>query len=150
MDYTRLTAPCGIDCFNCQLFKGNAESSERQSVNELYPQLKNVFCQGCRDQGGCVIMQGPCSTRECAMDKGITLCSECSDFPCNMLNPAADQAQRYPHNLKVFNLCRIKAVGIEKWATEESRSIRDRYFRGTFKIGSGPQCDDPEQKGSSD
>ena len=28
-----------------------------------------------------------------------------------------------PHNTKVFNLCRIKKVGIEKWAKSEASDI---------------------------
>jgi len=53
--------------------------------------------------------------------------------------PMADEAARYPHNIKVYNLCRIKAIGIEEWARNEAQIIRDRYFKGRFQIGAGPQ-----------
>ena len=42
----------------------------------------------------------------------------------------------YPHNMKVYNLCRIKAVGIDKWI-EESVQIRKKYFTGKFVVGKG-------------
>lgn len=45
---------------------------------------------------------------------------------------------RFPHNFKVFNLCRIKAVGVEQWADEEAKLIRQRYFSGKFIPGKGP------------
>jgi len=29
--------------------------------------------------------------------------------------PTKEGADRYPHNFKIYNLCRMKAVGVEKW-----------------------------------
>ena len=69
----------------------------------------------------------------------VAFCCECPEFPCTKLQPLADQAARVPHNIKVFNLCRIKAVGVEQWARNEARPIRDKYFKGRFQIGAGPQ-----------
>jgi len=66
------------------------------------------------------------------------LCSDCPDFPCDRLAPALDGADRYPHNLKLFNLCRIRAVGLERWACEEAAGIRRRYYEGAFIPGRGP------------
>jgi hypothetical protein len=54
-----------------------------------------------------------------------------------MLCPSAESALRYPHNLKLYNLCRIKLLGPEKWA-EEAAANRIRYFKGKFVVGKGP------------
>jgi hypothetical protein len=54
------------------------------------------------------------------------------------LAPALDGADKYPHNVKLFNLCRMKAVGVEAWAKSEASKVRKRYFRGKFVVGSGP------------
>ena len=137
MDYKRATAFCGIDCFNCELYEANSETEARLALNMRIPQLVGIQCKGCRDQGGCPLSPTACSTRECAVAKGASFCFECADFPCGRLNPTADQAAKYPHNLKIFNLCRIQSVGIEAWA-REAQTIRDRYFRGTFRIGDTP------------
>ncbi|MFC2141844.1 hypothetical protein ACFLR7_02805 [Acidobacteriota bacterium] len=51
---------------------------------------------------------------------------------------AKDGSERYPHNYKLFNLCRMKTVGVEKWAEEEAKLIRQRYYLGKFIPGSGP------------
>ena len=32
----------------------------------------------------------------------------------------------------------MKAVGVEKWAEEEAKLIRQRYYLGKFIPGSGP------------
>jgi hypothetical protein len=60
-------------------------------------------------------------------------CAECKEFPCEYLHPFSDQAMK-PHNTKVFNLCRIKNVGIEKWAKNEAGEILDKYFYGTWTL----------------
>ncbi len=44
---------------------------------------------------------------------------------------------QFPHNIKVYNLCRIKKVGIERWV-QESDEIREKYFEGNFEVGKGP------------
>jgi len=39
--------------------------------------------------------------------------------------------------MKVYNLCRIKNVGLEWWIEEEAGAIRKRYFTGKFVVGKG-------------
>jgi len=46
------------------------------------------------------------------------------------------QGVQYPHNLKVYNLCRMKLFGIEKW-TDEVAETRKRYYEGKFVVGRG-------------
>jgi hypothetical protein len=41
--------------------------------------------------------------------------------------------------MKVYNLCRMKAIGVKKWAEDEATVIRQKYYTGKFKVGSGPQ-----------
>jgi len=112
-----LTAICGIDCFNCEFFHTNVDDffakmpAERKAAFEARGMtIDKVRCQGCRKTG----------------------------FPCSRLQPLVQGAERVPHNLKVYNLSAIKNRGIEAWAAE-AKEIRQRYFRGTFKIGAGPQ-----------
>jgi len=140
MDYSRQTAFCGIDCFHCELHEANAGTAARRAVDEQAPQLAGITCKGCRDQGGCVLSPTPCATRQCAAAKGVSFCFECADFPCERLNPTADGASRYPHNLKIFNLCRTQAVGIDAWS-KEAAAIRTRYFKGAFRLGDTPSVE---------
>jgi len=65
------------------------------------------------------------------------MCCDCDDFPCPLLAPTADKAAQFPHNMKVYNLCRIKKVGIERWIEEEAGEIRNKYFKGKFMVGRG-------------
>jgi hypothetical protein len=66
--------------------------------------------------------------------KTFKFCFDCDDFPCENLQPSADQAKYTPHNLKVFNLCLIKKYGLEKWANEFSEEIRNKYFNEPLDI----------------
>ena len=139
IDYKKLTSPCGIDCFNCELFEDNVTKEMQQRIGTMMgiPPEK-VTCGSCRITG-CLLIQGDCKHKSCVDNKGIEFCFECSEFPCNKLHPALDRADRLPHNMKMFNLCRIKNVGLEKWAKEESLEIRKRYKEGIIEIGNGPQ-----------
>lgn len=138
MDIKSLTAPCGIDCFNCQVYEKNiSEQMKTYLAAALKKSKDEVACKGCREQKGCVMYPLPCATLECVKNKGFEFCYECSDFPCDKFIPSVDQAEKYPHNLKVFNLCKIKNCGLEKWA-EETPNIREKYFKGKFIVGQGP------------
>jgi len=67
----------------------------------------------------------------------VQLFCDCNDFPCAFLAPMADLAGHYPHNIKLYNLCRIKKVGLDRWIEEEAGQIQKKYFTGKFIMGKG-------------
>ncbi|MCX7745639.1 MAG: DUF3795 domain-containing protein [Clostridia bacterium] len=134
-----LTAPCGIDCFNCDLFELNLDESKKEMYAKAFNlAVDHVACKGCRVQGGCRLHWQSCETFDCVKERGMEFCFECSDFPCGKLMPCADGAGKYPHNMKLYNLCRMKQIGVEEWAEREAAEIRKKYFKGKFVVGSGP------------
>ena len=138
MDKKYLTAPCGLDCFNCDLLEGNLPEERRVRIAE-YRNISpdRVICLGCRtEKGKCLYADYDCATWACAEKKGVTYCFECDEFPCSLLAPTAKGAY-FPHNMKVYSLCRMKLNGIDTWI-EESSDIRKRYFEGDFIVGQGP------------
>lgn len=140
MEYRKLTAPCGIDCFNCEIFKDNITDEVRKRIAPyLKKSPENFQCEGCR-VSGCMLIPKECETKKCVEAKGHEFCFECEAFPCNKLHPSSDRADKLSHNLKLFNLCRIKAVGFDEWV-KESKIIRERYYKGKMVIGSGPTLD---------
>ena len=133
------TAPCGLDCFNCELFEGNLTEERRAAFAARFNRpAADVGCRGCRTEGGCTFLETPCPTRACVTERELQFCSQCDDFPCARLMPSRDGADRYPHNIKLYNLCRIQAVGLQRWAEEEAAQVRERYYHGTFRPGHGP------------
>ena len=109
MNYRQMTAPCGLDCFNCPVYLANENQEIRTSVSKKTGiPLDQAVCKGCRGESGkCpldLIMDMPCNVYPCAEKKGVEFCCDCTDFPCDHLHPYADQATNVPHNTKVFNL----------------------------------------------
>lgn len=137
-DKRAVTAPCGLDCFNCEFFADNLTDAFAHLIHTKYGVPKEMIaCRGCREQDGkhFHIPQG-CATLDCVKEKGVAFCSDCAEFPCALLAPTADGAATYPHNMKVYNLCRIKANGIDAWIAE-SGQIRKQYFMRKFRVGKG-------------
>ncbi|MDI6630882.1 MAG: DUF3795 domain-containing protein [Bacillota bacterium] len=143
MDVPRdLIAPCGLDCFNCKLHERNITENARARFSEAMKiPPEKLPCKGCRGEKGRPLIFPLCPTYACAERKGIEFCFECGEFPCPRLQPAADGAEKYTHNIKLYNLCRMKLVGVDKWAVEEALEIRLKYFKGRFVVGSGPVLD---------
>ncbi len=138
-DKKDLTAPCGLDCFNCQLYEDNLTSDLAELIHsKMGVPKEEIACKGCRGEDGKHFhLPNGCATLDCVKAKGVDLCCNCNDFPCAFLAPIADQAAKYPHNFKVFNLCRIKRVGLERWIEEEAGQIRNKYFTHKFVVGKG-------------
>jgi len=142
IDYKLMTAPCGLDCFNCERYLANDDESVRKQLESALKQrglpADNITCKGCRSEKGACLGFGPkrvpCKAYDCVMAKGLHSCAECEDFPCDRLQPFAELAQLLPHNMKVYNLAMIRKMGVEKWAEEKSRQVREKYFRGKFDI----------------
>ena len=138
-DKKSLTAPCGLDCFNCELFETNVTDELVELIHQKYGVAKDVIaCKGCRTQDGnhFHLAQEGCATLTCAKEKSAEFCCNCDDFPCALLAPMADGAATYPHNMKVYNLCRIQKIGLDSWI-EEAGQIRKKYFTGKFVVGKG-------------
>lgn len=130
-------APCGIDCVNCELYEKNNRVDVLERVAKITGKtIEELKCKGCRLQGGCTMHEN-CETLACVQDKEVNFCFDCNDFPCKRLQPMKEGADRYPHNLKVYNLCQIQKMGIEKFL-EQSALTRQLYFSGNFVIGAGP------------
>ena len=135
-----LTAPCGLDCFNCEIHEDNLTSDFAEVIHvKLGVPKDEIACRGCRQQDGKHYHLPPdgCATLDCVKAKGVAFCCDCDDFPCVFLAPTAENAARYPHNMKLYNLCRIKKIGLRSWIEKEAGHIRKKYFTGKFVVGRG-------------
>ncbi|MEW6267050.1 MAG: DUF3795 domain-containing protein [Thermodesulfobacteriota bacterium] len=138
MDYRKMTAPCGLDCFNCpvHLAAGNERLRSALSRRMEIP-LEMVHCRGCREEGGLIPISGAtqvCKVFGCISKKGHDFCCDCAEFPCDHLHPCADMASQRPHNVKVFNLGLIKKMGLEEWARHKASLVRETYFKGKLQL----------------
>jgi len=138
MDYQQMTSPCGLDCFNCPAYLANEDANLKSEIAEkLGLPLEAARCDGCRNVEGVIAFlgdKGPCAVFQCTRRKGIAFCCECAEFPCDHLHPYADQAAVRQHNTKLFNLCLIRKMGVEKWAEEKALKVRQTYFHGKLRM----------------
>ena len=135
MDYKNLTSPCGRDCFNCHFYLASGNEKFREAMaSQLGLKPEKVVCRGCRNEKGtCQVLKnfgfsGKCKIFECVESKNVEFCNKCPDFPCDLLHPLAHGADRFPHNLKVFNLCLIQKMGLENWAKNRAKQSSERYY----------------------
>lgn len=136
---TALVAPCGIDCGVCELYlaRYNTELMDHLIASGFSEDV--LPCDGCRvNRGKCPILPFNCATYECADEKGVAYCSECSEFPCHKLMPCIDKAEKLQHNMKTYNLALIKKNGVKAFI-QQSIKIKKAYFKGKMLIGNGPQ-----------
>lgn len=134
-----LVAPCGTNCGECPCYMAKDDPALLEHLASRGIKREGLPCPGCRAVNGyCPAIDGPCKTHDCVTRQKVDFCFQCSEFPCFMLNPAADRANVLPHNIKVFNLCCIQHQGLDRFL-EKSREIRQRYYHGKMSIGKGPQ-----------
>ena len=138
MDYKNMTAPCGIGCFICPMYLAGENEELRAKISKNTGILfEQAICLGCRNEKGkpeFLNWDEPCNVYKCIGKKGLSFCCDCPEFPCDHLHPYADRASEVQQNIKVFNLSVIKKLGLESWAKTKSKSIRDTYFKGKFKV----------------
>jgi hypothetical protein len=136
MDYRQMTAPCGLACFDCVVHKAKDDPALREMLaGRMQRPAAEVGCDGCRAVGGkCPIVPGECPIYACVREKGVAFCGDCADFPCDHLHPYADGANSLPHNMKVFNLCLIRKMGVEAWAQQKARKTSATYFQEKWRL----------------
>lgn len=137
MNYQELTSPCGRDCFNCPFYLANKSEAMKKGLAKKFQMAEeNIPCSGCRSiEGKCELLKQmglgePCKIYTCSQKEGVEFCYQCKKFPCELLHPLADHAGDLPHNLKVYNLCKIQQMGVEEWAEKEAKKSFDKYFTG--------------------
>ena len=133
--YEYMTAPCGLPCFECYLYLAQFDQTMAEMIaGVLNLSADEIKCKGCRaEDGKCAHLAMECRVFKCIEKTDMKTCAECIDFPCEYLHPYSDQAMK-PHNTKVYNLCRIKNMGIKRWAKEEAGDILDKYYYGTWTL----------------
>ena len=87
-----MIAFCGLDCEKCDAYIAtkNNDQALREKTAKLWTKLNNVpispehiNCDGCRADGKkTVFCESLCEVRQCALKKGVSTCSDCSEMDC--------------------------------------------------------------------
>jgi hypothetical protein len=130
-----LIAPCGLYCGGCPMYLAAEDESLRRQIASMWglPPDKLMPCAGCRPLKGVIKPIGEtavCDTYACATgEKKVEFCYQCDDFPCLKLAPCVNRSQELPHNTKVYNLLRLKKLGVKDWL-EKYGSLMKHYWQG--------------------
>lgn len=90
-------SPCGLVCSKCDAYRATrmndpeklemvaADWRERYQCPDIKAEL--IPCDGCMTEGGrkCFHCENSCQIRPCAVSKGVSVCSECAEYPCGKL-----------------------------------------------------------------
>jgi hypothetical protein len=138
MDNLELITYCGLHCDLCSArsrIPQRAGALQEAMTEEGWPYWGREFpgfagfwafleglhadggCPGCRGSGG----DPGCRIRVCACERGLDLCNQCADFPCEHIHALA---ARYP--TLIADNRRMHAVGLDHWLDEQL----DRKRRG--------------------
>ena len=141
-DKKALTAPCGLDCFNCEIYEDNLTSDLAEWIHEKVGAPKQeIPCKGCHQQDGKHYHLPPegCAALHCVKGKGVELCCDCDDFPCAFLAPTASEEGRRiqstapaakPKQPSSFdNPAKVIWQSRQAGRTVDARSSKDGCFR---------------------
>lgn len=108
----KLLAPCGLYCGVCGIFyadKHHDEPLKQKLAKAYWCKPEQIECDGCLSEKKYFFCQS-CKIRNCVMEKGITGCHQCSDFPC-------DNIANYPFALAKQYM--LKSIPARKERTDE-------------------------------
>jgi len=87
---------CGLDCAQCEAFLAtqNDDNALRAKVAEEWARLNNarilpehINCTGCQSVGvRTYYCDQLCEIRKCAVEKPVSTCADCTDYPCSSLD----------------------------------------------------------------
>jgi hypothetical protein len=104
-----MIAACGLDCSGCNLFCAVTDERAAQSLVSWFRQegwlkpdeggreimCRGPYCKGCHGDRS-VQWSGDCWIRKCCVDdRKLRFCSDCSEFPCEMLAQWSKTAAKY-------------------------------------------------------
>ncbi|MEM0448857.1 MAG: DUF3795 domain-containing protein [Methanomassiliicoccales archaeon] len=95
----------------------NRKSEELRASHDIFLRVLNELADmkcTCRDGGGF----SECKVRACARERGLFVCMECEDHPCDKWN---EVAKSYP--FLIIDAFRYQDVGKETWAEEQEERV---------------------------
>jgi len=134
MEGTHLASVCGIYCGTCPVYRvrhdterKNAERILQRLSEQLKVPVEQVTCEGCLHEGRSSIAFERCEIAQCAASKpGVTRCSDCPDFPCDLITSQCNSGVPH-HGNGLKNIRRQQKIGIYEWCQEEYERIRCHF-----------------------
>jgi hypothetical protein len=125
----KLAAPCGLYCGACSTYIAR-KRDDKAALNAVAKRVaerrgwvikpeEDLVCDGCLSSQLAIFCR-QCAMRDCALEKGITQCAQCSEFPCRTITNFNNDGR--PHHGEVLaNVCRQQEIGIDAWLEEQEK-----------------------------
>ncbi|MBI4334624.1 MAG: DUF3795 domain-containing protein [Chloroflexi bacterium] len=111
----KLIAPCGMNCAICSAYLAYTHKVKARGIRMAY-------CAGCRPRDKqCAFLKKNC---QLLLDRRITYCYECQDFPCERLRRIDHRYRTFFRMSMIENLERIMEDGIKEFLHSEEEKWR--------------------------
>ncbi|MEJ2252401.1 MAG: DUF3795 domain-containing protein [Candidatus Lokiarchaeota archaeon] len=118
MKIKNLIAYCGINCGECDIYlaPSNLKISEDlvKKFKGMWDNVKpeDFHCDTCKGNLS-LCWTEKCEIRDCCTEKKIEFCSQCNQFPCEVLKNWSKKSERYAEALE-----RLYNIGYQKDSNE--------------------------------
>lgn len=124
-------APCGLYCGACsiraaynrkddQMLRAMADGVSLYLGHKV--EANDLACEGCLSDVVSISCR-ECKIRDCAFARGLNRCSECADFPCDLVKNFNKDG--LPHHGEVVkNIRRQKEISADSWLAEQDKRWR--------------------------
>ena len=91
----KLVAICGINCSECPAYVATQENDDAARARiagewskgyEVEIKPEDINCDGCMVEGRHIGFVGICDIRACGIERELTNCGHCGDYPCDKLD----------------------------------------------------------------
>lgn len=126
-----LAAPCGLYCGACSVHVARRRGdtwrlgriAERAAAHRgRLVSLEDMACEGCLSDVRAIYCR-ECALRRCVLNRGLTHCAYCEDFPCRQLSDFNDDGRPH-HGEALNNIRRQREMGVEAWVEEQIEKWR--------------------------
>ena len=109
---------CSGYCGACPQFIATKNSTIESFAAERDITVDQVICKGCKSDvrsEWCKI----CHLRQCAVERAVDHCGECSDYPCEALSTHINDPNYPYHSMVPQQVIEIKEKGFDVWIAEQ-------------------------------
>lgn len=119
-----LAGVCGAYCGACPVYRAWA-AQDVARLDALAASLgttpDRLVCTGCRTAAS-FCLGGDCGIKQCARDRGVTFCVDCSEYPCDRIRRSLSSVPYLPAICR--DALRLHEAGISGWLREEDTRWR--------------------------
>jgi len=114
----KLVGACGLNCAACNIYQAYAKKdveAQKRIAKSLFGENtdiepEKITCDGCH--GRLDVHWSPdCKILQCAQEKELTACSQCSEFPCQNLKAFYSKGYEKAQQ----NALKQQEIGLETW-----------------------------------